>query len=63
MARKPRAAGETNFGHGPGARIPTAPNVGGLAALVRGAVVTDFATGTPTPHFGATYQKHLQSTF
>jgi Cellulase (glycosyl hydrolase family 5) len=26
-------------------------------------LITDFATGAPTPYFGATYQKHLQSTF
>jgi endoglucanase len=26
-------------------------------------LVTDFATGAPTPYFGVTYQKHLQSTF
>ncbi len=26
-------------------------------------VITDFVTGAPTPYFGATYQKHLQSTF
>jgi hypothetical protein len=26
-------------------------------------LVTDFTTGAPTPYFGATYQKHLQSTF
>jgi Cellulase (glycosyl hydrolase family 5) len=26
-------------------------------------LITDFSTGAPTPYFGATYQKHLQSTF
>ena len=26
-------------------------------------LVTDFATGAPTPYFGATYQKHLRSAF
>jgi hypothetical protein len=26
-------------------------------------LITDFATGAPTPYFGATYQMHLQSTF
>jgi hypothetical protein len=26
-------------------------------------MITDYATGAPTPYFGATYQKHLQSTF
>jgi hypothetical protein len=26
-------------------------------------LLTDFTTGAPTPYFGATYQKHLQSTF
>ena len=26
-------------------------------------LITDFATGAPTPYFGATYQKHLHSTF
>jgi hypothetical protein len=26
-------------------------------------VITDFTTGAPTPYFGTTYQKHLQSTF
>jgi Cellulase (glycosyl hydrolase family 5) len=26
-------------------------------------LITDFATGAPTPYFGATYQNHLRSTF
>jgi hypothetical protein len=26
-------------------------------------LITDFTTGAPTPYFGVTYQKHLQSTF
>lgn len=26
-------------------------------------LVTDFTTGSPTPYFGVTYQKHLQSSF